>query len=65
MWALQESYEAPRQRANVGMMAALDGLQKVFQPQQGWLARVRGAGLGLIDSSGLAKQQIMKYAMGL
>jgi 2-polyprenyl-6-methoxyphenol hydroxylase-like FAD-dependent oxidoreductase len=58
-------YEAPRQRANVGMMTALDSLQKVFQPQEGWLAQTRAAGLGLINSSTLAKQQIMKYAMGL
>ena len=29
----QDTYEAPRQRANVAMMGALDALGRVFAPQ--------------------------------
>lgn len=47
------------------MMGALDTLGRIYRPQEGLLARVRAAGLGVINSSGLAKRQIMKYAMGL
>jgi 2-polyprenyl-6-methoxyphenol hydroxylase-like FAD-dependent oxidoreductase len=58
-------YEAPRQRVNGAMAAALDGLARVFQPQQGSLAALRGLGLDLINSTPLLQRGIMKYAMGL
>lgn len=63
--SLQEHYEAPRQRANLAMMAALDGLSRVYRPQGGLLASARGLGLGLVNALPGAKQQIMRYAMGL
>lgn len=63
-WA-QELYERPRQRANLAMMSGLDSLSRIYQPQGGLMAGVRSLGLGLINSSRTAKQQIMKYAMGL
>ena len=61
---LQEHYELPRQRANVRMTAALDGLKRVFEPQAGLTARLRSLGLGLLNELPFAKDKIMQYAMG-
>lgn len=61
---LAEAYEAPRQRANLTMMAALESLNHVFGPQSGAAATVRSAGLAMLHASGPLKQQIMRYAMG-
>lgn len=61
---LVETYETPRQRANVAMMTALDSLGRVFMPQSGTAASIRSAGLAVLNASGPAKQQIMRYAMG-
>ena len=47
------------------MMTALDGLKRVFEPQDGLLATLRGLGLDMINGSGVMKRQIMKYAMGV
>lgn len=58
-------YERPRQRANVAMMASLDALKRIYEPQEGLLANLRQAGLSIINRSTMAKQQIMKVAMGL
>jgi len=63
-FGLQAEYEAPRQRANVAMMTALDGLKRIFEPQRGVLAGLRGAGLSIINSAPPIKEQILKYAMG-
>lgn len=64
MGTLQDNYERPRQRANISMTAALDGLKKVFEPQAGVSARIRNIGLGLLNELPFAKDRIMKYAMG-
>ena len=48
----------------MAMMAALDGLKRVFGPQRGPIAGLRGAGLSLINAAPQIKQQILKYAMG-
>ena len=61
----QEMYERPRQQANVAMMGALDGLQRVFAPQGGLFASVRGLGLDLLNASPPIKTRIMRHAMGL
>ncbi|KAL3162963.1 hypothetical protein ABBQ32_009395 [Trebouxia sp. C0010 RCD-2024] len=61
---LQGHYEGPRQRANVRMIAALDGLKRVFEPQAGLSARLRNVGLGLLNELPFAKDRIMQYAMG-
>ena len=61
----QRTYERPRQRANLAMMASLDALKRIYGPQEGLLAVARQAGLTLINNSTYAKQQIMKVAMGL
>ena len=60
----QAEYEAPRQRANVAMMAVLDGLKRVFEPQRGLFAGLRGAGLSVINAAPPIKKQILRYAMG-
>lgn len=65
MRLLQERYESPRQAANVGMMAALEGLSRVFGVQAGPLAAVRSLGLGMLHSVPSVKNQFMRYAMGL
>ena len=61
---MQDNYERPRQRANISMTAALDGLKRVFEPQAGVSARVRNIGLGLLNELPFAKNKIMQYAMG-
>ena len=61
----QIAYEAPRQRANGAMLAALDGLKRVFEPQSGLLSGLRGLGLDAINALPGAKQRIVRYAMGL
>ena len=62
---MQEMYEAPRQSENARMMTALDSLKRVFEPQDGLLASLRGLGLDLLNGSGVMKRQIMRYAMGV
>ena len=47
------------------MMTALDGLKRIFEPQDGLLASLRGLGLDMINGSSGMKRQIMKYAMGI
>ena len=61
---MQEQYERPRQRANLSMTAALDGLKRVFEPQTGLSARLRSLGLGVLNELPFAKDKIMQYAMG-
>ena len=61
---LQEHYERPRQAANVSMMASLDSLKRVFTPQDGPVAAVRGLGLDLLNATTAGKSRIMQYAMG-
>lgn len=62
---LSSSYEAPQQRANLGMMTALEVLWRGFGVQQGLAGAVRAAGLGVLNSLGPLKNGVMKYAMGL
>lgn len=61
---LQQEYEAPRQRANTTMIAALEVLWRGYGMQMGVAGAVRSAGMGLLNSVGPLKNQIMKYAMG-
>lgn len=64
VFMLQQGYEAPRQRANTRMIAALEVLWRGFGVQMGLAGAVRSAGMGLLNSVGPVKNQIMKYAMG-
>jgi 2-polyprenyl-6-methoxyphenol hydroxylase-like FAD-dependent oxidoreductase len=67
VWCIgfQDLYEKPRQTENGLMMAALDGLKRIFTPQTGILASLRGLGLDIINGTPELKRQIMKYAMGM
>jgi 2-polyprenyl-6-methoxyphenol hydroxylase-like FAD-dependent oxidoreductase len=62
---LASRYEAQRQRANVGMMAALEGLWRAFGVQDARVGALREAGLGALNAVGPLKNSIMRYAMGL
>lgn len=62
---LRSDYEAPRQRANLLMMAALEGLQRLFTAGGGLLGAARAAGLGAVNAAGPLRDQFMRYAMGL
>jgi hypothetical protein len=62
---LRDAYEAPRRRANLGMMAALEALQRLFCAGGGALGAARAAGLGAVNAAGPVRDQLMRYAMGL
>jgi hypothetical protein len=60
----QEEYEQPRQRNNGVMLGAIDALQRVFKPQTGMLAMLRGFGVDVIQANPVIKNRIMHVAMG-
>lgn len=57
-------YERRRKGDNLAMMAAVDGLKRLFGSEDAPLRFVRNLGLKLTDSSGPVKQLIMRRAMG-
>ena len=59
-----EEYGTRAATANVPMMAALDGLQKLFAAEAPIVAWARGAGLAGVNALGPVRRQIAKYAMG-
>jgi len=61
---VQERDEAPQQWANTGMMMAIDSSLRVFQPQTGLFAAVRGLGMDLLNATPAVKHKIIQYAMG-
>jgi ubiquinone biosynthesis monooxygenase Coq6 len=46
------------------MMAALDGLQKLFASDMPVVAWARGAGLAGVNAIGPVRRRIARYAMG-
>lgn len=46
------------------MIGAIDGLQRVFKPQTGLVAALRGFGLDIIQATPSIKNRIMQVAMG-
>lgn len=62
---LRSDYESPRMAANGHMMAALDGLQRVFGLQAGPAGALRAAGLGAVNAAGPLRDALMRYAMGV
>ena len=46
-------------------MKACDSLLRIYGPQEGIVAFLRQKGLDFINSTPLAKKQIVSYAMGL
>jgi ubiquinone biosynthesis UbiH/UbiF/VisC/COQ6 family hydroxylase len=57
-------YERERKGANLEMLVALDGLNRLFRLPS-WAAPVRTAGLKAVDASGMAKRFLMQRALGL
>ena len=57
-------YERERKGGNLEMLLALDALHRVFA-LPGWAAPLRGAALGAVDNSGVAKRFFMRRALGL
>jgi 2-octaprenylphenol hydroxylase len=58
-------YERRRRGENALMIAALDGLQKLFGSATPAVQRLRSAGLDLCNALGPVKRQLMRHAMGL
>ena len=50
--------------ANLPMMAARDGLQKLFASDMPVVAWARGAGLAGVNAIGPVRRRIARYAMG-
>jgi 2-octaprenylphenol hydroxylase len=57
-------YERKRKGANLQMLAALDGLDRLFR-LPAWAAPLRRAGLGTMNATGPAKRLLMQHALGL
>jgi ubiquinone biosynthesis monooxygenase Coq6 len=57
-------YQAKARNANVPMMLALDGLQKLFALDSSAAAWARGFGLAGVNALGPLRREIAKYAMG-
>lgn len=62
---LLQEYEKSRTKANLAMMAVLDGLQRTFSVQWEPFSLARNLGLDFVNNSGLVKRQMMRFAMGL
>ena len=59
-----DEYASRATAANLPMMAALDGLQKLFAAEAPLVTWARGAGLAGVNALGPVRRQIAKYAMG-
>jgi len=57
-------YERQRKGANLSMMLALDGFDRIFRMPQ-WMAPLRAAGLAAVDYAPGAKRALMMTALGL
>ena len=62
---MQTTYEQPRLKANLAMMAALDALKRVFGVQGEPFAHMRNLGLDVLNAVKPVKNRMMQYAMGL
>lgn len=60
-----ERYEGRRRRHNLVMMQTMDAFYRMFSNQVGPLKLVRNLGLGLAGRLPLAKDRVMRFAMGL
>ena len=61
---LLRRYERARKADNVTMLAALDGLQRLFGSSTGPLPMMRMLGLGLVNRSAPVKRALMHRALG-
>lgn len=63
-WELLENYQQQRRTDNIGMMAATDGLNKLFSNNMPGLGKIRKLGVRAVSKFLPAKQFFMKQAMG-
>ena len=63
--AVLQRYERRRMGANLGMMMAMEGFERLFHADALPLRWVRNAGMRLLDGQPLLKGGIMRRAMGL
>ncbi len=61
---LLRQYERSRKGANITMLAAMDGLKRLFSNQHPLLTLARNSGLNLVDHLPLGKQFFIRYALG-
>ncbi len=67
-WASLEvlrRYERRRMGANLGMMAAMEGFERLFHADALPLRWIRNTGMRLLDRQGAVKAGIMRQAMGV
>ena len=57
-------YERARKGDNLAMLAAFDGLNRLFR-LPGWAAPARGLGLRAVNAMAPAKRLLMQQALGL
>jgi len=62
---LLRRYERARAEDILAMRATVHGLQRLFDARGGGIARLRNAGLGLVDRLPVLKNLLMRRAMGL
>ncbi|UAW98850.1 FAD-dependent monooxygenase [Halopseudomonas nanhaiensis] len=60
-----QRYERRRMGANLGMMAAMEGFERLFHANALPLRWIRNTGMRLLDGQSLLKGGIMRRAMGL
>lgn len=60
-----QRYERRRMGANLGMMAAMEGFQRLFHADALPLRWLRNAGMQWLDQQGSLKSMVMRRAMGL
>lgn len=63
--AVLQRYERRRMGDNLAMMAAMEGLQRLFHADALPLRWLRNAGMQWVDRHGLLKNRLMRQAMGL
>ncbi len=61
---LLRQYQSARQRENLAMMAAMEGLKRLFGSGSADITLVRNLGLRWVQGSRLLKQQFMRLASG-
>ncbi|MFO7706013.1 MAG: FAD-dependent monooxygenase [Halopseudomonas sp.] len=63
--AVLQRYERRRMGANLGMMAAMEGLERLFHTDALPLRWLRNAGMQWLDQQGTLKSMLIRRAMGL
>lgn len=59
-----ERYQRRRKPANLAMMAAMEGLKRLFDPSPPWVRVARNDGMNLLDRLTPVKNRLIRQAMG-